>query len=72
MAYGFEEFKLGMCAVGAPVFDSTGDIRAALAVVVPVERFAETERHAYADAGVDAAARLSRELGGTRSHDAAV
>jgi DNA-binding IclR family transcriptional regulator len=45
------------------VFSPTGDVRAALAVVVPVERFGETERHAYADAVVDAAALLSRELG---------
>jgi DNA-binding IclR family transcriptional regulator len=63
VAFGIEEHKLGMCAVGAPVFSPTGDVRAALAVVVPVERFGETERHAYADAVVDAAALLSHELG---------
>jgi DNA-binding IclR family transcriptional regulator len=69
VAFGIEEHKLGMCAVGAPVFNSTGDVRAALAVVVPVERFGETEGHAYADAVVDAAARLSRELGYELSGD---
>jgi DNA-binding IclR family transcriptional regulator len=72
VAFGIEEHKLGMCAVGAPVFSATGDVRAALAVVIPVERFGETERHTYADAVVDAATRLSRELGWTEPHNAAM
>jgi IclR family transcriptional regulator, pca regulon regulatory protein len=63
VAFGIEEYKLGMCAVGAPVFASTGEVRAALAVVVPVERFGEAERQAYAATVIEAAAGLSRELG---------
>ena len=55
VAFSIEEYKLRMCAVGAPVFGSTGDVRAALAVVVPVERFGEVERQAYAAAVIDAA-----------------
>jgi DNA-binding IclR family transcriptional regulator len=76
VAFGIEEHKLGMCAVGAPVFDPTGDVRAALAVVVPVERFGDTERRTYAAAVIRGAAGLSRELGyaGGRAdpHDEAV
>ncbi len=63
VAFGLEEHKLGMCAVGAPVFDSTGDVRAALAVVVPVERFGEAESRRYAAAVIEEAVGLSRELG---------
>jgi DNA-binding IclR family transcriptional regulator len=63
VAFGLEEHKLGMCAVGAPVFDPTGDVRAALAVVVPVERFGQAERRSYAAAVIEGAAGLSRELG---------
>jgi DNA-binding IclR family transcriptional regulator len=63
VAFGLEEHNLGMCAVGAPVFDSTGQVRAGLAVVVPVERFGEKERARHAKAVKDAAAALSRELG---------
>lgn len=69
VAFGIEEYQLGMCAVGAPVFDSTGDVRAGLAVVVPVERFGEVERQAYAAAVIEAAAGLSRELGYARTEE---
>jgi DNA-binding IclR family transcriptional regulator len=63
VAYGLEEHNLGMCAVGAPVFDSTGEVRAGLAVVAPVERFGPAERARYAKAVIEAAAGLSRDLG---------
>lgn len=66
IAFGLEEYKLGMCAVGAPVFDSASAIRACVAVVVPVERFGATEREAYAAAVRSAAAGLSLELGHAR------
>ena len=76
VAFGLEEHKLGMCAVGAPVFDPTGDVRAALAVVVPVERFGDREKQAYAAAVIRGAAGLSRELGygggGARTHNGVV
>jgi DNA-binding IclR family transcriptional regulator len=67
IAFGLEEHKLGMCAVGAPVFDSTAAVRACVAVVVPVERFEVTEREAYAVAVREAAAGLSLELGHVRT-----
>jgi DNA-binding IclR family transcriptional regulator len=63
VAFGLEEHNLGMCAVGAPVFDSTGEVRASLAVVAPVERFGHEQRLSYARALIEAAAGLSRELG---------
>jgi DNA-binding IclR family transcriptional regulator len=63
VALGIEEHNLGMCAVGAPVFDGTGEVRAILAVVVPSERFGPPERTAYGRAATDVAAQLSRELG---------
>jgi IclR family transcriptional regulator, pca regulon regulatory protein len=63
VAFGLEEHKLGMCAVGAPVFDPGGDVRAVLAVVMPVERFGEAERRSYAAAVIECAEGLSWELG---------
>jgi IclR family transcriptional regulator, KDG regulon repressor len=63
VAFGIEEHNLGMCAVGAPVFDGTGKVRAVLAVVVPSERFGPPERTAYGRAATDVAAHLSQELG---------
>ena len=65
VAFGLEEHKLGMCAVGAPVFDPSGEVRAALAVVMPVERFGEAQRRSYAAVVTKGAAGLSRELGYT-------
>jgi IclR family transcriptional regulator, KDG regulon repressor len=63
VAFGLEEHNLGMCAVGAPVFDSTGEVRAGLAVVAPVERFGPEEQSAYVKAILKAAEGLSWELG---------
>jgi len=63
VAFGLEEHNLGMCAVGAPVFDSTGEVRAGLALVAPTERFGEAERLRRAEAVAEVAASLSRELG---------
>ncbi len=63
LALGIEEHNLGMCAIGAPVFDGTGEVRTTLAVVAPSERFAPKLRTEYAQAIRDMAARLSSELG---------
>lgn len=63
VALSFQEMNLGMCAVGAPVFDSNGVVRASMAVVAPVERFGPAEVAHYGAAVKDAAAVLSRELG---------
>ncbi len=63
VAYGMEEWNLGMCAVAAPVFDSANEVRACLAVVAPIERFDPEERVRYASAVKTSAAALSRQLG---------
>ena len=63
VAFGLQEHNLGMCAVGAPVFGANSEIRAALAVVVPSERFGPSEMRDYAAAVSLAARELSRELG---------
>ena len=63
VAFGVEEHNVGMCAVGAPVFDSTGEVRATMAVVTPVERFDLEVRRRHAEAVKQTALRLSGELG---------
>ena len=63
VAFGLEEYQLGMCAVGAPVFDSSGEVRACIAVVAPSERFGPEEMMSYSAAVREAAVQLSQELG---------
>jgi IclR family KDG regulon transcriptional repressor len=63
IAFGAQEWNVGMCAVGAPVFDAGGQVRASLAVVAPVERFGPTEQTSYAAAVKKTAAEISAELG---------
>jgi DNA-binding IclR family transcriptional regulator len=63
VAFGLQEHNLGMCAVGAPVFGAGSEMRAALAVVVPSERFGPSDMRDYATAVSDVARELSRELG---------
>jgi len=67
VAFGLQEWNLGMCAVGAPVFAAGGQVRASLAVVAPVERFGEAEQLAYAAAVRDTAAEISASLGYTKN-----
>ena len=63
VAYGMEEWNLGMCAVAAPVFDFANEVRACMAVVVPVERFGPEERMRYAEAVKNSTTAMSRSLG---------
>jgi len=63
IAFGLQEYNLGMCAVGAPVFGPSSELRAALAIVVPNERFGPREMRDYAAAVAEVARELSRELG---------
>ncbi len=67
VAFGLQEWNLGMCAVGAPVFDAGGQVRATLAVVAPVERFGDVDQVAYSNAVKDAAAEVSAALGYRKS-----
>lgn len=63
VAFGMQEWNLGMGAVGAPVFDAGGQVRASLAVIAPIERFGAAEQSAYAAAVREAAAEVSKALG---------
>jgi DNA-binding IclR family transcriptional regulator len=63
VAFGLQEYRLGMCAVGTPVFGSGGEVRACMAVVAPSERFGPGEMMDYAKAVKTAGSELSREFG---------
>ncbi len=63
VAFGLQEWNLGMCAAGAPVFDARGQVRASLAVVAPSERFGANERESHAASVVQAARQISADLG---------
>lgn len=67
VACSLQEWYLGMCAVGAPVFDAGGAVRASLAVVAPSERFDPKGQAEYAAAVKMAAGKMSRALGYRRS-----
>ena len=58
-----EEWMEGAPGVAAPVFGKTGQIRAALSIVAPIERFSEAEILRYAAAVKGSAAQLSKRLG---------
>jgi DNA-binding IclR family transcriptional regulator len=63
VAFGLQEWNEGMCAVGAPILDSGGQVRASLAVVAPVERFGLEQQHDYASALKRVTAEVSQALG---------
>ena len=63
LAYDIDEWIVGMCAVSAPVFDASGEVRASLTVVVPSERFGPGDRQNHAQAAQSAALELSKKLG---------
>ena len=62
VAYDLQEFHLDSCAVAAPVYDSVGAVRMALALVAPVERSTPLNMSHYAESVRKTAASLSREL----------
>jgi DNA-binding IclR family transcriptional regulator len=61
VAYDREEFREGTCAVGVPV-SARGKVVAALALVVPVERFTDETVSSYIDQLRSAAAAMGRRL----------
>jgi len=63
VAYDLGEWSTELAAVAAPVFGADGNLRAALSVISPVERFNEEVRARHADLVREAAADISRELG---------
>jgi DNA-binding IclR family transcriptional regulator len=70
VAFGMQEWNLGMCAVAAPIFDAGRQVRGSLAIVTPTERFGVEEREAYATAVLDSARQISTALGYERDPDA--
>jgi DNA-binding IclR family transcriptional regulator len=62
-----EESVLGSGGVAAPVVDHLGTVTAGLFITFPVQFVPETDRHALAELAVEAAQRISRQLGGAIS-----
>ena len=58
-----EEWRLGVCGLGAPVFDARGEPVAAIGISVPSIRFARPQVRGLADGLMAAAAEASRTLG---------
>ena len=63
MAWDIEERSKGVCAVGVPVRESSREVIASIAVVVPTDRFGPAERESIASATRDTGAAISRDLG---------
>ncbi len=63
LAYDLQEWRLGVCAVAAPVRGSTGQVEASLSVYAPAERFSTSKRAAYAEALRRVVPELERDLG---------
>ena len=71
VAYDWGEWNIGAPAVAAPVWDHSGELRAALTVVPPIERCGPEEMKRFARAVKEAAAALSAALGHRGSQEAA-
>jgi DNA-binding IclR family transcriptional regulator len=65
VAYDFEGFFLGICALGAPVRDQFGAVKISISVVAPRGRLGEAERARCAKAVKAAADSFSAYLGWT-------
>ena len=63
IAYDIEERSKGVCAVGVPIRDSSGEVVASLAVVVPTDRFGPAQRESISALIRDTGIAISRELG---------
>jgi IclR family KDG regulon transcriptional repressor len=58
-----EGFEIGVCAVGAPVFDSQGSVVGGITITVPATRFSTDARGTLIAAVIDGAAEVSAALG---------
>jgi DNA-binding IclR family transcriptional regulator len=63
LAYDIQEQQLGVCAVGTPVHDFSGEVRASLSVVVSEARYGPAEAKRYGQMLRQVAAALSYDLG---------
>jgi IclR family KDG regulon transcriptional repressor len=58
-----EEYELGACSIAAPVRDFTGNVIAAMSLVIPKPRYNPTRRDANRKLVVHLARKMSRKLG---------
>jgi DNA-binding IclR family transcriptional regulator len=63
IAYDLEERSKGVCAVGVPLRDSTGEVIASIAVVVPPDRFGPAQKESISGFVREAGIAISGELG---------
>ena len=63
LAYDVQEQQLGVCAVSAPVWDFSNEVRASLSVVVSEARYGPTEGKRFGQMLKQVAAALSYDLG---------
>jgi DNA-binding IclR family transcriptional regulator len=63
LAYDVQEQQLGVCAIGAPVWDFTNEVRASMSVVVSEARYGPAEAKRYGQMLKQVAAALSYDLG---------
>ena len=61
-AYDLEEIMLDLCCVGAPIYNHTGQVIAAMSMSIPAYRFRRSQAE-YRDAVVRAARAISARLG---------
>ena len=61
-AYDLEEILLDLCCVGAPIYNHTGQVIAAISMSIPAYRFRRSQTE-YRDAIVRAAKSISERLG---------
>jgi DNA-binding IclR family transcriptional regulator len=61
-AYDLEEILLDLCCVGAPIYNHTGQVIAAISMSIPAYRFRRSQTE-YRDAIVRAAKSISARLG---------
>jgi IclR family transcriptional regulator, KDG regulon repressor len=63
LAYDVQEQQLGVCAVSAPVWDFSNEVRASMSVVVSEARYSPTEARRFGQMLKQVAAALSYDLG---------
>ena len=61
-AYDLEEILLDLCCVGAPIFDYTGEVIAALSMSIPAYRFRRSQAE-FRDAVMRTSKKISKRLG---------
>ena len=62
-AYSYEELNEGMIAIGSPVFDLTGHVKASMVVPVPTIRYNARKEKNIERVLREASSRLSHQLG---------